>query len=80
MTEVTVSRKGQITIPAELRRKFKIEEGSKVEVVEEEGRIVVRRHTSIFDLAGSGTGKGNVDALKGMLDEMREEDAREERL
>ena len=82
MTEVTVTRKGQITIPAELRRKFMIEEGSKVEVGEEEGRIVVRRHTSIFDLAGSGAGKGDVEELKGLLDEMREEgeDAREERL
>lgn len=50
------------------------------EVVEEEGRIVVRRHTSIFDLAGSGAGKGDVEELKGLLDEMREEDAREERL
>ena len=40
MTEVTVTSKGQITIPAELRRKFRIEEGSKVEVLEEEGRPV----------------------------------------
>ena len=39
MTEVTVTRKGQITIPADLRRKFKIEEGSKVKVTEEEGKI-----------------------------------------
>jgi len=80
MTEVVVTRKGQITIPAELRRKFKIEEGSKVEVVEEEGRIVVRRLTSIFDLAGNGAGKGEVDELKKMLDEMREEDAQAEHL
>ena len=50
------------------------------EVVEEEGRIVVRWHTSIFDLAGSGAGKGDVEELKGLLDEMREENAREERL
>ena len=48
--------------------------------MEEEGRIVVRRHTSIFVLAGSGAGKGDVEELKGLLDEMREEDAREERL
>jgi len=75
MTEVTVTRKGQITIPADLRRKFKIEEGSKVKVVEEEGKIVVRRLPSIFDLAGSGSGKGYVEELKRMLDEMREEDA-----
>jgi len=75
MTEVSVTRKGQITIPVELRRKFGIEEGAKVEVVEEEHGIVVRKLPSIFDLAGSGAGKGDVQELKRMLDGMREEDA-----
>ena len=75
MTEVTVTRKGQITIPVELRRKFRIEEGSKVMVVEENGKIVVKRLPSIFDLTGSGSGRGDVNELKKMLDRMREEDA-----
>jgi len=75
MTEVVVTRKGQITIPVEIRRKFGIMEGSKVEVAEEEGSIVIRKLQSIFDLAGSGTGKGDVEKLKRMLDQMREEDA-----
>jgi AbrB family looped-hinge helix DNA binding protein len=77
MTEVTVTRKGQITIPVELRKKFKIEEGSKVKVTEEEGRIVVRRQTSIFDLAGESKDRGDVNQLKKFLDAMREEDAQE---
>ena len=59
----------------EIRRKFGIEESSKVEVVEEEGKIVIRKRPSIFDLAGSGAGKGSVEELKSMLDQMREEDA-----
>jgi AbrB family looped-hinge helix DNA binding protein len=75
MTEVSVTRKGQITIPVKLRRKFGIEEGSRVEVLEREGIIVIRKALSIFDLAGSGAGKANVGALKRMLDQMREEDA-----
>jgi AbrB family looped-hinge helix DNA binding protein len=75
MTEVVVTRKGQITIPVEIRRKFGIEENSKVEVVEEGGMIVIRKRPSIFDLAGSGAGKGDVQELKKMLDQMREEDA-----
>lgn len=75
MTEVSVTRKGQITIPVELRKKFGIEESSKVEVAEEEGKIVIRKRPSIFDLAGNGAGKGDVEALKRMLDQMREEDA-----
>jgi AbrB family looped-hinge helix DNA binding protein len=75
MTEVVVTRKGQITIPVEIRRKFGIEESSKVEVVEEGGVIVIRKLPSIFDLAGSGAGKGDVEELKRALDQMREEDA-----
>jgi len=75
MTVVAVTKKGQITIPVEIRRKFGIEESSKVEVVEEEGKIVIRKRPSIFDLAGSGAGKGSVEELKSMLDQMREEDA-----
>ena len=75
MTEVSVTRKGQITIPVELRRKFGIEESSKVEVTEEDGKIVIRKRPSIFDLAGSGAGKGDVEDLKRVLDQMREADA-----
>jgi AbrB family looped-hinge helix DNA binding protein len=71
--EVVVTRKGQITIPVELRKKFGIEESSKGEVIEEEGKIVIKKRPSIFDLAGSGVGKGNVDELKTMLDNMRDE-------
>lgn len=73
--EVVVTRKGQITIPVKLRRKFGIEESSKVQIVEEEGKIVVKKQVSIFDLAGSGSSKASVDEVKQMLDEMRNEDA-----
>jgi hypothetical protein len=34
-----------------------------------------KRLKSIFDLAGSGAGMGDVEELKRMLDRMREEDA-----
>ena len=57
MTEVSVTRKGQITIPVELRRKFGIEEGSRVEVLEEGGVIMIRKALSIFDLTGSVAGR-----------------------
>jgi AbrB family looped-hinge helix DNA binding protein len=73
--ESVVTRKGQITIPIKLRRKFAIEESSKVEVIKEEGKIIIKKCTSIFDLAGSGVGKANVEDVKKMLDQMRDEDA-----
>jgi AbrB family looped-hinge helix DNA binding protein len=75
MTEVQVTRKGQITIPVGLRRKYGIEEGTRVEVVEEEGKITVKRVASMFDLAGAGAGKGDAAEIKRLLDKMREEDA-----
>lgn len=75
MTEILVTRKGQITIPIEIRQKYGIEVGSRVEIVEEEGKIFIRKLSSIFDLAGSGAGKASVEELKRVLDEMRKEDA-----
>ena len=73
--EVVVTRKGQVTIPVKIRRKFKIEENSKVEIVEEDGKIVIKKQPSIFDLAGSGAEKASVEEVKRMIDEMREQDA-----
>nr|MDO8099444.1 AbrB/MazE/SpoVT family DNA-binding domain-containing protein [Candidatus Njordarchaeota archaeon] len=73
MTEVSVTRKGQVTIPIELRKKFGIEEGSKVEIVEEKGSIAIRKLPSIFDLAGTGARKANVKEIKSLLDQMRDE-------
>lgn len=75
MTEISVTRKGQVTIPIEIRRKYGIEVGSRVEVVEEGGKIVIVKLPSIFEMAGSGAGKANVEELKRMLDELRKEDA-----
>jgi AbrB family looped-hinge helix DNA binding protein len=73
--EVVVTRKGQVTIPVKIRRKFKIEENSKVKIIEEDGKIVIKKQVSIFDLAGSSAGKASVEEVKKMLDEMRAEDA-----
>jgi AbrB family looped-hinge helix DNA binding protein len=73
--EVKVTIKGQVTIPVKLRKKFNIEKNSKVQIVEEDGKIVIKKQPSIFDLAGSGAGEATVDELKQMLDEMRAEDA-----
>ena len=77
MTEVQVTSKGQITIPIELRRKYNIEEGGRVEVVEEDGKITVKRAPSFYDLAGVDAGKASVKEMKQMLDRMREEDDEE---
>lgn len=75
MTEVSVTRKGQITIPVELRKKYNIVEGSKVEVIDKDGEIVIKKLPSIFDLAGSLSHLATPDEVKKLLDQMRAEDA-----
>jgi len=72
--DLTVTKKGQVTIPIELRRKFHIEENSKVQIIEKNGEIVIRKCPSFYDLAGTGAGEAKVEELKRELDKMREED------
>jgi antitoxin PrlF len=47
-----VSNKGQITLPAEIRRKLGIGPNSSVEVIAREGEIVIRPVKSIGELYG----------------------------
>jgi len=75
MTAINVTSKGQVTIPAHLRKKHGITENSKVQIVDEDGKLVIKKLVTIFDLAG--TGKGDPEALKIRLDLMRETDARQ---
>jgi AbrB family looped-hinge helix DNA binding protein len=75
MTEISVTPKGQVTIPIELRKKYKINPGSKVAIIEEEGKITITKITSIFDLAGAGSHIATPEEVKAELDEMRERDA-----
>lgn len=53
--EVVVTRRGQTTIPAEIRESLGIEEGSRLSVVAEGGKVVFTKVPSIFDLAGTST-------------------------
>jgi looped-hinge helix DNA binding domain, AbrB family len=74
VTKVVVTRKGQVTIPVKLRRKYGIGENAKVSVAEEEDKIVIEIQPSFLDLIGSGAGEMTVEEAKKMLDEMRAED------
>jgi len=72
MATVTVTRRGQTTIPVELRKKYGIEEGSALEV-EDTGRgILLKKAKSTLDLLG--TGRRSQKEVFTLLDKMREED------
>jgi AbrB family looped-hinge helix DNA binding protein len=74
MTKVTVTRKGQTTIPAELRAKYHIEKESRLDVIDAGNGIMSRPRKSFLDLAGSGAEKASVAEMKHLLDKLRKED------
>ncbi|MDA4118075.1 MAG: AbrB/MazE/SpoVT family DNA-binding domain-containing protein [Thaumarchaeota archaeon] len=71
--EVVVTRRGQTTTPNSIRKKLGIHEGTRLMVVAEGEKVVLRKIPSIFDFAGQSkltTG----EAFK-LLDRMREAEA-----
>ncbi len=73
--EVIVTRKGQTTIPIELREKYKIEEGTRLEVVDTEQGILLKPKKSTLDLAGSGARFATPQEMKQLLEKLRDLDA-----
>ena len=70
--EVVVTRRGQTTIPLEIRRKLGIKEGSRLRVDTEGDRVILTKVPSVFDLAG--TSKLTREEAFKVLDKMRAED------
>ena len=73
MATVTVTRKGQTTIPKELRDKYDMSRGAKLEVIDTGDGVMFRKAQSTIDLIGSS--KRSFVEMKRRLDEIRREDA-----
>jgi antitoxin PrlF len=71
---VVVTRKGQVTIPVEHRRKYKIREGMKLRVMDSPGGLVLKPLTPIEELAGADAGRISLNEMHRRLDEMRLKD------
>ena len=70
----TVTSKGQLVIPAELRRKHKIEAGTKVKILEDQfGRIVLQPITDEYISRVRGMLAHGPDLLANWEKEHREE-------
>jgi len=56
----TVKAKGQVVIPVDIRRKFRIDEGTRVAFLEEEGRLIMQPVTDEFieEMKGIVSGQG----------------------
>jgi AbrB family looped-hinge helix DNA binding protein len=74
MATVTVTRRGQTTIPAEFRKKYRIEEGSTMEIQDTGEGLLLKKMVSTIDLVG--TGKASQHDIFARLDKMRAENER----
>lgn len=69
----TVTTKGQLVIPAKLRRKYAIREGTQVAFVEEDNRLVLQPLTPEFVSSLRGSLKGDRSALSILLADRKRE-------
>ncbi len=68
-----VTTKGQLVIPARLRRRFGIKKGTLITFVEDDGRIIVQPVTREFIRGLRGSLKGEPSALRALLEERKRE-------
>jgi AbrB family looped-hinge helix DNA binding protein len=53
MQKIRMSRKGQVVIPAEIRKKYKLKEGEMLFLEEEDGTIKLMPRTKLRSLCGT---------------------------
>ncbi len=70
---VKVTRKGQTTIPAEIRDKLGIKEGDSLTVETSDNQIIYKRIPTMEEMCGIFAGHADVTELKKKLDKLREE-------
>jgi AbrB family looped-hinge helix DNA binding protein len=70
---VKVTRRGQTTIPAELREKLGIKEGDELMVEATEKGILFKPIRKLEDCAGIYSKYGKVEEIKKEIDRLREE-------
>jgi AbrB family looped-hinge helix DNA binding protein len=70
---VKVTRRGQTTIPAEIRKKLGIKEGDQLWVETTEKGVLFKPIPRLEDMAGVDAKYGNVEEIKKKIDKLREE-------
>ena len=78
MQKVKMSRKGQVVIPAEIRRKLSIKPGEMVFVEEESGVIKIKPKTKLRSLCGTWP-ELDIETITREIIEDREQDAKIEK-
>ena len=73
-TEIVVKKKGQTTIPVRIRKKFKIEKGTRLEVVETGEGILLKPKKSIWDMIGAFSDQASVEEMNQLHCKLRHEE------
>ncbi|MGD6850433.1 MAG: AbrB/MazE/SpoVT family DNA-binding domain-containing protein [Candidatus Bathyarchaeia archaeon] len=73
MQTVKVTRKGQTTIPAEIREKLGIKEGDELAVKVLDNQVVFKKIPNLLDMCGIFAGEVDIEEIKKEIDKMREE-------
>jgi AbrB family looped-hinge helix DNA binding protein len=68
-----VTTKGQLVIPARLRRRFGIKKGTVVTFTEDDGRLIVQPVTREFIRSLRGSLEGEPSALQVLLEDRKRE-------
>ena len=70
---VVLTRRGQTTLPKELREKYGLNQGAKLDVIDTGTGVLLRKAVSTADLIGSN--RRTYQEMKRQLDRIRREDA-----
>lgn len=72
--QIVVKKKGQATIPVKVRRKYNIEEGTRLEVVETEEGILLKPKKTIWDMIGAYPDRVAAEKIDKLLYKIRHEE------
>jgi AbrB family looped-hinge helix DNA binding protein len=73
-SEIVLKKKGQITIPSKIRKKFRIEEGTRLQVVETKEGILLKPKKSIWDMIGAFSDQASVEEINELHNKLRHEE------
>jgi AbrB family looped-hinge helix DNA binding protein len=68
-----VTTKGQIVVPARIRRKFGIKKGTKIAFIERDGKLIIQPLNKSYFLSLAGILGTDGDMLKGLMEDKKRE-------
>lgn len=72
MEKSRISRKGQIVIPARLRKKYGLKQGEPLVFIEDDRQIIIKPRTKWTDICGSVKPALTMEEARKKIREMRE--------